>query len=316
VSLSDILGIIALAVALLGIPFTYWLARRGRQRPDVRFAIDTDLLVDPEHDLLSQGVEVRFRNQQISRVSRSYVAIWNRQGDLVRGIDIVPTDPLRIIPSDDDDEFLQARIIAMSRPQIKPEVEPSQTEPGCIQVDFDFLEEGDGFVIEILHKSDDYPELAGTVRGAPLREQMAFISIETMRNAQKNWVRRLGRPRLVIPVGALLAATLALAWIAVPTLPLFVGDPQLVEADRFDVATLEGQRDLSKAIREAGNLEGPPWWLHAITFLLIAGALFVAFSYISAFRTRIPSNVLRLIESPASTADAETRECKPGEGVS
>jgi hypothetical protein len=160
----DALAIAGFVIALVGVPLAYILARRSRQKPTLRWAIDFDVLIAPEDGLLSEGFSMEFRGEEISRVSRTYVAIWNKRGDTVRGSDILTSDPIRL-QLDSSDIALQTRVALCSREQIGFMARPVENS---VEVSFDFLDEGDGAIVEVLHCASLPPAFVGTVRGASL----------------------------------------------------------------------------------------------------------------------------------------------------
>lgn len=297
-SFSDVLGILALAVAVIALPFTYWLARRGRQRPDLRYAIDTDLAIRPESDLLTRGLSIEFDGHQIKQVHRTYIGIWNRQGDLVRGSDIVPDDPLRV--GLDEGGFLQARIVSMSRPQIKPLVAPHPEDPSVAVVSFDFLEARDGFVVELLHESDEPLELTGTIRGAPMRDASGGDLAVDLQRAGQTWRERVFANKVdllvnvLFPVGFAIGTTFAIFNVGV--LASFA-EPRLVSPSLYDLGSLAGQNDFARAVRDAGNFERVP--IFAVAGLL---AMFLVMLYLSSrrvwgmFRLGVPAAILQQVD--------------------
>ena len=187
---SDVLAVVGVAASVIGIPITFVVARRGRQVPDLRYSIDFDVLVAAEDRLFGRGLVVTSDGHPIESVSRSRVAIWNNRGDTVRGSEIVENDPLRIGVSSSD-AILQARIVAKSRPQIGIKIDPGKDKQ-TVLIGFDFLDPGDGFIIEIMHGKAKAAEVSGTIRGVRLSERpQTDLSPKTLRvAAQSSRVKR------------------------------------------------------------------------------------------------------------------------------
>ncbi|MFB6610419.1 hypothetical protein ACFCVO_08870 [Agromyces sp. NPDC056379] len=158
---------LAIALFVVGIPVTWFLARRNRQRPDLRYAIDQEELIAPDDSLLNGGLQLKFRGAELTRLTRTYVAVWSKRGDTIRRDDLTAADPLRIRLGPDD-SVLSARIVTMSRTQIQANT--SVTSPGVAEISFDFLDPTDGFVVEVLHLTNAEAELGGTLKGADIRE--------------------------------------------------------------------------------------------------------------------------------------------------
>lgn len=163
--MSDAIGVAGLVVSVIGIPLAYFLAKRGRQRPDLRYMTDFVVLLKPHDQLIKQGLSMSFSGHPITRISRTRVALWNQSGDPVRGTDVVPSDPLRLSVKEGE-RILRVTTLFTSRPQILAEIKmPEKDEPTAL-VSFDFLDAGDGAVFEVVHEGENPPELSGTIRGA------------------------------------------------------------------------------------------------------------------------------------------------------
>lgn len=291
--LSDILGIIGLPVGVLGIPLTYYFAQRGRQRPDMRSLVDHDLVISPESDILNSGLIMRFKEQEIRHVSRTNVALWNKQGDTVRGSDIVPDDPLRVTVGAGG-VILQARIVALSRPQIKPSVSIPDTDSSILRVDFDFLDQCDGFVIEILHESEYEPQIEGTLRGAVIKpEPWAPIpSGELSFIAEARWYRRLFRSRFIIFTPYLF---LFIGLTSYSSADIIFRSPVLVDPKGYQLDTLAGQAEYAGAVKDAGQPElAFSIATYGLVALVLIGAAVFALAVRREVKSLLPKSVLQV----------------------
>jgi hypothetical protein len=259
--LAEWLGIAALAVALVGIPLTFIVGRRARQRPVLRYGIDFDVLIDPSRGVSNEKLLLQFGGKEIPRVARTYLAFWNARGDTIRGTDIVADDPLRVELSQGDTP-LQSRVVFVSRPQIDVE---TSNEDSSVAITFDFLDEEDGGIIEVLHQGRR-PTFAGTIRGATTRTSgrgqltLDESDIGWMRERPfyRRWLERMkwagsgARRRR-----ALSAAVMLLVWIG---LALFIlwdelfreHNPRLVNPAEFDLRSLDGQKEFSEEVEDKG----------------------------------------------------------------
>lgn len=164
--LGEWLGIVLFVV---GIPVAWWLGRKNRQRPTVRYGIDERELVRADDALSRGGLEIRFRAQRVERVCRSYLALWVRSGDPISGRSLPPTDPLGV-DLINGDRVLSARVVAESRSQINVTTSINDSQRG-VDVAFEFLDIGDGFVVEILHEIHATPRMRGSIPGANIQVQ-------------------------------------------------------------------------------------------------------------------------------------------------
>lgn len=146
---SDILGIIGIITSLVGIP-SFVVARRARQRPELRFSTDFDVLLNSTDSLFGHGLYMTLDDHRIDSISRTRMAMWNYFGDTIRGSDILEDDPL-LIRFEDNDQVLQCRVLSMSRKQIKLAASVNPDVKSCVQISFDFLDANDGGILEIIH---------------------------------------------------------------------------------------------------------------------------------------------------------------------
>jgi len=103
----------------------------------------------------------------VDRLTKTYIIFWNSGKALLRGADIVQEDPLRCEFSEGS-RVLAARIIKNSRVANKFALDNQAEFPHKLMIAFDYLDPGDGAVIEVLHTDTKrYPEIVGTVKGVP-----------------------------------------------------------------------------------------------------------------------------------------------------
>ena len=156
-SLIGLAGIVAASI-------TYLLTR---QRAILAYRTLGERLLGHAEAKLPDDVTVQFRGRPIPRLTRSLVVVWNAGEKTIDGTGIVVTDPLRLEVSEDA-EMLSANIIKCSRPVTQMTVSTSTEKPHTAALNFDFLDPGDGAVIELLHSGEKrYPTILGTVRGMP-----------------------------------------------------------------------------------------------------------------------------------------------------
>lgn len=191
-NISDILGATALVVAIIAIPITFYLAKRARQIPDLRYRIDFDVLLKPDDHLFDLGLVIKLAGQPITCLSRTRIAFWNERGDTVQGKEIVSSDPLRIELAEGD-YALQARTICESRKVTGLITGVPQGNQSSVVLSFDFLDSGDGGILEVIHQSTVEPKLVGTIRGAVIHEVgEADLKNSALEAVSKRFLRRSG----------------------------------------------------------------------------------------------------------------------------
>lgn len=185
--LGEWLGIVLFVV---GIPVAWWLGRKNRQRPTLRYGIDERELVRSDDSLSRGGLQLRFRDRPIDRLCRSYVAIWLKSGDAVYGQSIPMTDPLGV-ELIEGDRVLSVRVVAESRSAIAVSATRSDSQHG-VDIGFEFLDVGDGFVVEILHEIHAAPIIRGSIPGSDMAAQPDLdLSPRGRQVARQGWWRRV-----------------------------------------------------------------------------------------------------------------------------
>jgi hypothetical protein len=295
-STDTILAIAGLTVSAIGIPAAYFFARRSRQRPRIESAVDFDLLLDPARRINVGGV-ITYAGRRVTRLSRSIVAIWNERGDTVRRADIVDDDPLRIALAPDD-QILQARLLFVSRPQCEIDLLLDATQ-SSVGIQFDFLDEGDGALLELIHEGTDAPDIVGTIRGATVRPRarstnltpshISWMRESTRRTRMSRRAYRLVRPRrrlfaFALNVGmSITFIVLGLVFI------LHRHTARLVHPNRYDLSTLSGQHRFAQAV-SAHGIEKSDW--PNVIILVFGFSLLGMIAWSGLGRSAIPRSLL------------------------
>jgi len=159
---GSIVGIAGLTFAVVGL-LSYRAARIGA-RP-VYFQRVRRLIGKKEHEL-PEEVEIIFNGQSVPRLTSTQCFFWNAGKSPISGADIVPGDPLRL-ELDEGDEIVKARVVRTTRSVNNIQVDSPPKSHRAL-VTFDFLDPGDGVVLELLHTSAlKFPKVAGTIKGIP-----------------------------------------------------------------------------------------------------------------------------------------------------
>jgi hypothetical protein len=194
---GTLFGVIGISVSI----FIYFRTRRYRKPTYSKRSIRWyDGAVVPHDD-----IKLTFRGKIIDRFVITHLAFWNAGNQPIREADFARASPLRIVLPDDTEVF-DLRITAITAQEIQAGLEsPSAIEPGTkkeIPVRFDYLDRGDGFVIQVVHnsKSDKGIEVRGKLPGVSRFYSGASYSLDELffpRNARASkittmpiWARR------------------------------------------------------------------------------------------------------------------------------
>lgn len=283
----DWLGISGLILGVVGIPLAFIVGRRNRQRPDLRVVSDFNQIAAPGD---FAGVKLAWKGQPLEQVSRTSLAFWNHRGDHVEGSSILDSDPLRI-EVEPDDSILHVRLVTHSRDQ-----NALQYHDG--RVTFDFLDAGDGGVLEVLHWGDAPAWLEGTIRGSKIR-WIRFADLGPRGRAKA----RTPRFRRVFSLGdnralRLISIAAFLLGVAVLVLGLIyvnvsIREPDLVPPDDYKLTTLEGQSEFAREIQREGIYNPNPTVLgvmfgaYGLLFVMAIGTVVIR------SRSIVPRSIVR-----------------------
>ena len=155
---GTIIGTAGLALALL----IYW---RSRISGIIAFQSRNVSMIGGGDAVFPAEVEVRYRGAPVPGITSSTVWIWNAGKKTVRGTEIVAHDPLELRFRG---EVLNVRIRKVSRQVLRIIADTSGEGRRTVCCGFEFLDPGDGCIVEVLHTGpDEAPECTGTIIGLP-----------------------------------------------------------------------------------------------------------------------------------------------------
>lgn len=158
ISITVILFTFSLAVAL-------YIYKKTRLVSRLRIIIGSAPIIGLSQNNHPNGLEIRFNEAPVPRVTSTSFGIWNDGGSTFRNIDIVDSDPTRLI-CDREGQILRVSIEEMSRPVIMAEIVLNNSQDASLG--FKFLDPGDGFRVQIIHSGTiSSITYAGTIIGLP-----------------------------------------------------------------------------------------------------------------------------------------------------
>jgi hypothetical protein len=158
--IGTIVGILGFLVGIIGL--ILWYASKSRSR--LAAQANSLELVGP-NAVFPSDLEFLFKGQKVLNVTLSRIAIWNVGNTTLKGDQITTSDPLRII-TNDGSNILEATIRACTR-QVNGFTCTSRAVSNEIVCQFDYLDPGDGALIQIIHTGNDDIKVLGTLRGVP-----------------------------------------------------------------------------------------------------------------------------------------------------
>lgn len=205
-------GWVGSSIGLLGIiaaVVTYLLTR---QRTSLVYRHTGDRLLGLKDGGLPADITVQYRNQDIPRLTRSIVVMWNAGEKTISGTELVKSDPLRLLIPEDG-RILSVTVLRVSREVIDFKCLTVETKPNEVGIEFAFLDPADGAAIEVLHTSEARNvEVHGTIRGLPkgIRNLGAIFGRRVIGSAMRRTMPRFMSPKVlgwvVVAIGAIFAA--------------------------------------------------------------------------------------------------------------
>jgi hypothetical protein len=154
--------VITLITFIFAIILTVFLYFKGRQRKGLSYYISNDLLIDRANTEKPDQIEIYFSGTKVDKLYKTLIYIWNSGNQTIKKDELNTKDHLRV---NIESEVLSIKIIKVTREVIDFNVNHDQ-ENTNYKVNFDYLDQGDGAVIEVLHSgSIDDLKLQGTVMG-------------------------------------------------------------------------------------------------------------------------------------------------------
>lgn len=211
---GSLIGLVGIAAAVV----TYFLTR---QRSRLAFRYAGERLLGLAGDGLPTDITVQYRGQQIPRLTRTLIVFWNAGEKSISGSDVVQSDPLRV-NIEEDGAVLSATVLKTSRDVCQFQANMSADKQTQVNLGFEFLDAGDGAVVEILHTSEKrVADIEGTIRGLPkgLDNLGRITAIGRVRRPFpfRGSPRKLGFAAALIGALAVFAALLV-PWDSIPKL--------------------------------------------------------------------------------------------------
>ncbi len=165
VTRPDLLALAGVILGVLGvvaaIGAAWWFGRGPRIVMQVS---GTTLISAPKND----HIKVLYDNNQVPRVTQSFIWLWREGRGTVRGTDVTSMDPVAVnVPN--TVRILDVSILAQTEDTNKVEIVRDPLAETRAVVTFEYLDPRQGAVIEVLHTGEgpDATTVSGTIMGIP-----------------------------------------------------------------------------------------------------------------------------------------------------
>lgn len=235
--MQTILNNAGVAVGVIGIAATIWVALRSRERKEPRVYIANDRKIALSMDAPSE-LQLLYHGKQIPTLTSTYVWLWNEGRRPIRRDDIAPSQPIRIQlgQGELDPEILEVVVRKTTRESIA--FKAVAVAQGTVELSFDFLDYRDGALVEILHNLGSLAkaDVSGVILGCPKgisvtrSEARGELVSSFVFPLQRDW-KQLRRRRVV---KGILSAALV---VAILLFYYFVGNEREITTTRPRLST-------------------------------------------------------------------------------
>lgn len=155
-------------IGIFGIFIAIFFYLRSRKISRLAYQHDTTSIIGSADARFPNELEIYFDGKAVPRVTLERIVLWNAGNTTLRGSQIVKTDPLRFELRNSNASILKVNVLKHSREVNACSVTRRKDNQRIADINFDFLDPGDGIAIEIIHSgSSEDLEIRGTLIGMP-----------------------------------------------------------------------------------------------------------------------------------------------------
>lgn len=152
---GSIIGITGVVLACI-----FYIKSIKKKSPCYQYRTNT--IVGKKSGDVSKDIEIKFKGKVVESINRTVIAIWNDGNDYLDSKIILEDNPLKI--SFKDGEILSHQVKSKTSDALTAYTK--QNKENEISVDFNYLDQKEGFCIEIMHTSESVaPLVSCTIKG-------------------------------------------------------------------------------------------------------------------------------------------------------
>lgn len=136
-------------LSIFSVIFAIWTWCAGKQRKEISVQCKSDILIKAGKNQIKK-LDVLYDGNPIEDLTSSKFFIWNSGNQVLQRNDIVSARPIAI--RSEKAKLLDAQILRMSDPTSGFSVQLNSNQEA--QVDFEYVEAGNGILVQILHTGD------------------------------------------------------------------------------------------------------------------------------------------------------------------
>lgn len=158
----------SIVLALAGITVSYIFYKKSIKKAIPAYQHSEYTILDLKDKIGIDNINLFFGKKEIERLIKTNIVFWNDGNSTIYGDDISNKDKLKIKFKATEGKVLSAKIIKSTREVNEFKINQQTNENDSVYLGFDFLDQNDGVIIEVLHTfSKNNFEIYGTIIGIP-----------------------------------------------------------------------------------------------------------------------------------------------------
>jgi len=139
----EIVSYAGLLIAIVGIPFAFFVARYYASRPRIEYALSHEKIFDVEESKVSGPLSIQYADESLNNLHRWKIAIWNSGNRPFDEDSFIASDPLEL--RIDGHRILDVQERRSSRNAVRP-IFAVGDDQRALKPSFEICDSGDGFV--------------------------------------------------------------------------------------------------------------------------------------------------------------------------
>jgi hypothetical protein len=159
--------IIPTLIGVAASAFFFWLGMRVRSKSRMAYQLHDFTIIGQPNVTNLGDIKILFNNVAVPRVVVTQLAVWNTGNTVVKGKEIVESDPLTI-HFEDGAMILDAQRVTATREVNDFRIRVSEHDRSLAFLEFDYLNARDGAKFQIIHTGgNSKAKVTGSIRGIP-----------------------------------------------------------------------------------------------------------------------------------------------------
>ncbi|MXZ10258.1 MAG: hypothetical protein F4Y79_12540 [Gemmatimonadetes bacterium] len=160
-------GWVGSLIGIVGLIIGWFLYKKNRRIAKPSFQKSSLRLLGGNEDNLPREVTILFKGEEVDRLTKTTLILWNNGTEVLDGEKIVGKDPIKI-SFNEGDSILSYKILQKTKEVNDFSVSRDEDNSHQLLIEFSYLDPSDGISLELLHDSKKrYPKVQGSIMGLP-----------------------------------------------------------------------------------------------------------------------------------------------------